>query len=154
MEMTRSGDDEERPVLQAETSSSASTVAEHTGQQPGGMTDLDLLPNGMPREVANELSGYGSDCDLQTLWPEELFVPGLVIHMVKEAAPINNQSWWPSLFRFWVTGEEKQARHHASLKDRTNFRDFVISPDMFMDHSPWRYVTLVLENHLSYFEFP
>lgn len=140
-EMNRSEDDEERPSPQGEASSSASTLAEHTTQHPGGMTDLDLLPNGIPKEVANEISGYGSDCDLQTLWPEEMFVPGLVIHMVKEAAPVNNQSWWQSLYRFVVTGDEKQARHHAVLKDRKNFRDFVISPDMFMDHSPWRYVT-------------
>ena len=141
--MNRSEDDVERPLPQGEASSSASTVAEHPTQHPGGINDLDLLPNGIPKEVANELSGYGSDCDLQTLWPEEMFVPGLVIHMVKEAAPLtNNQSWWQSVYRFLVTGEDKRARHHAVLKDRKNFRDFVISPDMFMDHSPWRYFTL------------
>lgn len=122
---------------QREGERDAPSEAEHGSRHPGGLTDLDLLPNGMPKDVGKDLIGYDSGSDLQSLWPVEMFVPGLVIHLIREEDP-SSESFWKSSYTSMVAGEEKQPRHRAILKDRKSFRDIVVSPAMFLDHMPWR----------------
>ncbi|KAG0625088.1 hypothetical protein M758_2G026800 [Ceratodon purpureus] len=107
-----------------------SSAAEDEHRHPGGITDLNLLPNGMPKDGVK-----GSDA--QERWPAEMYVPGLVIHLVKEEEP-SEQSLLQTLFHFLGFSEEDKAQYSAVLKDRTSFRDIVISPNMFIDHAPWR----------------
>lgn len=107
-------------------------AAEDEQRHPGGITDLDLLPNGMPKDG---VEGKGSD--LQELWPQEMYVPGLVIHLVKEEEP-SEQSLLQTIFHFMGFCEEDKAQYSAVLKSRRSFRDIIVSPNMFIDHAPWR----------------
>jgi hypothetical protein len=106
--------------------------------QPGAYADLDLLPNGMPRETADELRGGNMGSDLQTMWPAEMFVPGLIIHLVLEES-YAAASMWNSSFRLLMRQQSnKKPQYRAILKDRESFRNIVVSPSMFLDHMPWR----------------
>lgn len=107
-------------------------AAEDEHRHPGGITDLDLLPNGMPKDG---VEGKGSD--LQERWPQEMYVPGLVIHLVKEEEP-SEQSLLQTIFHFMGFCEEDKAQYSAVLKSRRSFRDIIVSPNMFIDHAPWR----------------
>lgn len=95
---------------------------------PKVFKDHELLPNGMPTNLGSEL---------QDVWPEEMYVPGLVIHLVKEMEPSER-----SMVQTFCYGlgcvEESEAQYSAVLKDRKSFRDIVVSPNMFIDHGPWR----------------
>jgi len=107
--------------------------------QPGAYADLDLLPNGMPRETTDELRGGNMGSDLQTMWPAEMFVPGLIIHLVLEKVSYAAASRWNSSYRFLMRQESnKKPQYRAILKDRESFRNIVVSPSMFLDHMPWR----------------
>ncbi|KAH9325410.1 hypothetical protein KI387_005588, partial [Taxus chinensis] len=65
--------------------------------------------------------------------PVEMYVPGLVIHIVPEA----KQNTWPSWRNWkWCHGEDQS--HRAILRHRESFKDVVVSPSMFLDHMPWR----------------
>lgn len=109
-----------------------SSSTEDGHRHKGSLTDLDLLPNGMPKDGVEE---RGSD--LQERWPAEMYVPGLVIHLVKEEEP-SEQSLLQTFFHFMGFCEEDKAQYSAVLKDRKSFRDIVVSPNMFIDHAPWR----------------
>lgn len=126
-------DEENQPrpcELKVESLMSSSTEDGH--RHKGSLTDLDLLPNGMPKDGVEE---RGSD--LQERWPAEMYVPGLVIHLVKEEEP-SEQSLLQTFFHFMGFCEEDKAQYSAVLKDRKSFRDIVVSPNMFIDHAPWR----------------
>jgi hypothetical protein len=106
--------------------------------QPGAYADLDLLPNGMPRETTDELRGGNMDSDLQRMWPAEMFVPGLIIHLVLEEGSYAAASMWNSSYRFLMRQESsKKPQYRAILRDRESFRNIVVSPSMFLDHMPW-----------------
>ncbi|EFJ11321.1 hypothetical protein SELMODRAFT_126601, partial [Selaginella moellendorffii] len=64
------------------------------------------------------------------IWPVELVMPGLVIHLVRvpDEAPGASSSWFA----------RRKKQHRAILRDRDDFRDLVVSPSMFLDHMPWR----------------
>ncbi|GAB4834161.1 hypothetical protein Ancab_032425 [Ancistrocladus abbreviatus] len=64
--------------------------------------------------------------------PPEVFLPGLVIHLVKQQARMNMPLW-----RGWRI-QERASRYKAVLANRENFKDIVVSPYMFLDHLPWR----------------
>ncbi|CAM6029646.1 unnamed protein product [Sphagnum balticum] len=107
--------------------------------QPGAYANLDLLPNGMPRETTDELRDGNMGSDLQTMWPAEMFVPGLIIHLVLEEVSYAAASMWNSSYRFLMRQESnKKPQYRAILKDRESFRNIVVSPSMFLDHMPWR----------------
>lgn len=89
--------------------------------------------------------------DIQDIWPEEMYVPGLVIHLVKKKKQEEEEEPPTSVSRSALESachlvgclhEENEAQYYAVLKDRKCFQDIVVSPDMFIDHAPWRYVVL------------
>ncbi|KNA18371.1 hypothetical protein SOVF_071440 [Spinacia oleracea] len=64
--------------------------------------------------------------------PPELYLPGLVIHLIKR----QRTTTFP-LFKGWgAQGTEPPYR--AVIADRQNFKEILISPNMFLDHLPWR----------------
>ncbi|XP_056161408.1 uncharacterized protein LOC115688586 isoform X2 [Syzygium oleosum] len=66
--------------------------------------------------------------------PKEMFLPGLIVHIVPDkrslVAPI-----WKAL-----TINEMPQKFKAYISDRETFKDIVVSPSMFLDHLPWRYL--------------
>lgn len=61
----------------------------------------------------------------------EVFLPGLVIHMVPEES--ESATCWENWLR-----KDRSRRYRAFVVDRECFRDIVVSPFMFIDHLPWR----------------
>lgn len=68
----------------------------------------------------------GMDC-------KEMFLPGLVIHMVLQRRHINVPLW-----KGWRVSECIRS-YRAYLANRETFKDIEVSPYMFIDHLPWRY---------------
>ncbi|XP_010999988.1 PREDICTED: sn1-specific diacylglycerol lipase beta isoform X3 [Populus euphratica] len=62
----------------------------------------------------------------------EMFLPGLVIHMVPQQRNISMPLW--KGWRF----QERVRNYKAYLANRDVFKDIVVSPNMFFDHLPWR----------------
>lgn len=62
-----------------------------------------------------------------TTGPPEMFLPGLLIHVVPEKRNFGLLSW-----------VDKKQTYKAFIVDRGCFKDIVISPSMFLDHLPWR----------------
>ncbi|KAJ6686925.1 LIPASE CLASS 3 FAMILY PROTEIN [Salix purpurea] len=62
----------------------------------------------------------------------EMFLPGLVIHMVPQRRHISMPLW-----KGWSVQESVQ-NYDAYLANREIFKDIVVSPNMFFDHLPWR----------------
>lgn len=65
--------------------------------------------------------------------PPEMFLPGLVIHMVP-----NQRSLHMPLCE-GCTVQEKAQSYKAYIANRESFKDIIVSPSMFLDHLPWRY---------------
>ncbi|OAE30425.1 hypothetical protein AXG93_3483s1170 [Marchantia polymorpha subsp. ruderalis] len=95
---------------------------------------MELLDNGMPKHLV----GLGPGVDLQEMWPAEMYVPGLVLHLVRNTG----NSSWSALRRSFTFARNpdlpKRPKHKAYLKDRKQFRDILVSPAMFLDHMPWK----------------
>ncbi|KAG6544343.1 hypothetical protein Mapa_014177 [Marchantia paleacea] len=95
---------------------------------------MELLDNGMPKHLV----GLGPGVDLQEMWPAEMYVPGLVLHLVRNSG----NSSWSALRRSFTFARNpdlpKRPKHKAYLKDRKQFRDILVSPAMFLDHMPWK----------------
>ncbi|KAF2300115.1 hypothetical protein GH714_009165 [Hevea brasiliensis] len=64
--------------------------------------------------------------------PPEMFLPGLVIHLVPEQRNDNVPLW--KSWRF----HERAQHYNAYIANREDFKDIVVSPNMFLDHLPWR----------------
>lgn len=64
--------------------------------------------------------------------PPELFLPGLVIHLIRRQRGIS----FP-LLKGWGA-QETEPPYRAIIADRQNFKEILISPYMFLDHLPWR----------------
>ncbi|KAJ8767581.1 hypothetical protein K2173_017925 [Erythroxylum novogranatense] len=62
--------------------------------------------------------------------PPEMFLPGIVIHLVPEQTNSCMPLYWG--FLQGVHG------YKAYLAKREDFKDIVVSPSMFTDHFPWR----------------
>lgn len=62
----------------------------------------------------------------------EMFLPGLIIHIVPEKGR-SLSLWWS-----WRI-QHRQNGYRALLADREDFKDIVVTPYMFLDHLPWRY---------------
>ncbi|KAL9360692.1 hypothetical protein Peur_048815 [Populus x canadensis] len=62
----------------------------------------------------------------------EMFLPGLVIHMVPQQRHVSMPFW-----KGWSVQESVQ-NYNAYLANREIFKDIVVSPNMFFDHLPWR----------------
>ncbi|PHT28624.1 hypothetical protein CQW23_31757 [Capsicum baccatum] len=61
----------------------------------------------------------------------ELYLPGLVIHIVPQNGGLHKPLW-----RRWRTWE--RSRFRAYVAKREAFKDIIVSPHMFLDHLPWR----------------
>lgn len=78
--------------------------------------------------------------------PPEMYLPGLVIHIVPQPRRFNMS---PSKSQ---RVHEKTHCHKAYVANRESFKDIIVSPSMFLDHLPWRYpntVTFKLSSSLS-----
>ncbi|KAI4334779.1 hypothetical protein L6164_013489 [Bauhinia variegata] len=64
--------------------------------------------------------------------PPEMYLPGLVIHIVPEQKS-SETAFWTS----WRT-HEKGKRYKAYVANRESFKDIIVTPSMFLDHLPWR----------------
>ncbi|KAG5231942.1 hypothetical protein OIU78_015081 [Salix suchowensis] len=62
----------------------------------------------------------------------EMFLPGLVIHMVPQQRHTSMPLW--KGWRF----QESVRNYKAYIANRDVFKDIVVSPNMFLDHLPWR----------------
>ncbi|KAJ6403902.1 hypothetical protein OIU84_012158 [Salix udensis] len=62
----------------------------------------------------------------------EMFLPGLVIHMIPQQRHISTPLW-----KGWSVQESVQ-NYDAYLANIEIFKDIVVSPNMFFDHLPWR----------------
>lgn len=62
----------------------------------------------------------------------DIYLPGLIIHIVPEPKNSNTATWTP----FRLRGKENH--YKAYIADREKFKDIVVSPSMFLDHLPWR----------------
>ncbi|XP_044500136.1 diacylglycerol lipase-beta isoform X2 [Mangifera indica] len=64
--------------------------------------------------------------------PTELFLPGLIIHVVLQQQNSNIPLW-----ASW-RAQKRRNNYKAFIANRENFTDIVVSPSMFLDHMPWR----------------
>nr|XP_023928217.1 sn1-specific diacylglycerol lipase beta isoform X4 [Quercus suber]XP_023928218.1 sn1-specific diacylglycerol lipase beta isoform X4 [Quercus suber]XP_023928219.1 sn1-specific diacylglycerol lipase beta isoform X4 [Quercus suber] len=64
--------------------------------------------------------------------PPELYLPGLVIHMVPHQRSSHTSLWK------CCTVLEKAQSYKAYIANRESFKDIIVSPSMFLDHLPWR----------------
>ncbi|KAK0607670.1 hypothetical protein LWI29_018442 [Acer saccharum] len=64
--------------------------------------------------------------------PTEVFLPGLIIHIVPQRKNLNMPLW-----KAWRIQRTAQV-HKAYIANRESFTDIVVSPSMFLDHLPWR----------------
>lgn len=64
--------------------------------------------------------------------PREMYLPGVVIHIVPEPNQSNTAHWTS-----WRLQKENQ--YKAYLAEREKFKDIAVSRSMFLDHLPWRY---------------
>ncbi|KAF9688309.1 hypothetical protein SADUNF_Sadunf02G0184100 [Salix dunnii] len=62
----------------------------------------------------------------------EMFLPGLVIHMVPQRRYISMPFW-----KGWRV-QESVRNYYAYSANREIFKDIVVSPNMFFGHLPWR----------------
>ncbi|CAM9003168.1 unnamed protein product [Rhodiola kirilowii] len=64
--------------------------------------------------------------------PREVYLPGLIIHIVPQ-----DRSFLAPLWNGLRYSEQPQS-FQAYVSDRKNFSDIDVSPSMFLDHLPWR----------------
>lgn len=85
--------------------------------------------------VKDSLASTSLESAVEQLWPAEMFIPGLVVHVTCDHE--TSLFWSP-----WKRSSKRhnQHQHRAVLRDRTHFRDIIVSPSMFLDHLPWRYL--------------
>ncbi|XP_058093981.1 uncharacterized protein LOC131240008 isoform X5 [Magnolia sinica] len=93
--------------------------------------------------VSQLADGVSSSVEVLNGEHPEMFLPGLVIHMVPE-----KRSLLP-LWKSWNL-HDREHRYRAYLANRERFKDMIVSPYMFLDHLPWRCLYAmqrVLETH-------
>lgn len=114
------------------------TFEESTGRYSHGLKDLQLRENGMPNDIGAHYLGYESGSDLQEHFKAEMFLPGKVVHLIREEKP--TATTWKSSFWYTWRADGNATKFRALVVDRKRFRNIVISPAMFIDHMPWKYV--------------
>ncbi|EHA8589271.1 hypothetical protein COCNU_scaffold008808G000040 [Cocos nucifera] len=65
-----------------------------------------------------------------SLEPPEVFLPGFIIHIVREPRSIM------PLWKSWIAHDHKPV-YRAFVAKRESFRDIIVTPSMFIDHLPW-----------------
>ncbi|KAL5213670.1 hypothetical protein ABZP36_002822 [Zizania latifolia] len=108
---------------------SNSSIDEHRSSQ-GVHTDCDVQTislHGLDSGLEQRHTSY-RDIPVE---PPEMFLPGLLIHVVRQ-----RRSLFP-LWKCWsLQGTEPP--YKAFLAKRENFTDLAVTPSMFTDHLPWR----------------
>ncbi|XP_038989675.1 uncharacterized protein LOC103717554 isoform X2 [Phoenix dactylifera] len=111
-------------------------------------TNYDVIIDGLNecnfREPCLEKSDVILSCEDQTsrfledptsvpvsLEPPEVFLPGFIIHIVREPRSIM------PLWKNWIVHDHKPV-YRAFVAKRERFRDIIVTPSMFIDHLPWR----------------
>lgn len=67
--------------------------------------------------------------------PTEMYLPGLLIHIVPQSQNLNIPLW-----KSWRIHDDHQ-KYKAFFANRDDLKDIIVSPNMFLDHLPWRYTT-------------
>ncbi|KAF3773798.1 hypothetical protein EJ110_NYTH54343 [Nymphaea thermarum] len=98
-----------------------------TRPYPGSTSDL--FPSG---DLLIHISDGESSTQPSKQEPQEVFLPGLIIHIIPES-----RKTFLALCKSWKChGEDGNFR--AYIASRETFKDLVVSPYMFLDHLPWR----------------
>ncbi|CAH9136566.1 unnamed protein product [Cuscuta epithymum] len=105
----------------AETLSSYTNMFTHS-------TDMNLHDDPITQFMeAVPCSGSESSLNLP-----EMFLPGLLIHIIPHMDDLNMS--FLTRWRTWDTS----CTYKAYIAKRESFRDFIVSPSIFLDHLPWR----------------
>ncbi|MBA0797433.1 hypothetical protein Gohar_008136, partial [Gossypium harknessii] len=64
--------------------------------------------------------------------PTEMYLPGLLIHIVPQSQNLNIPLW-----KSWRIHDDHQ-KYKAFFANRDDLKDIIVSPNMFLDHLPWR----------------
>ncbi|KAK8549274.1 hypothetical protein V6N13_008951 [Hibiscus sabdariffa] len=62
----------------------------------------------------------------------EMFLPGLLIHIVPQPPHLNIPLW-----KSWGVHDDNR-KYKAVIVNREDLKDIVVAPNMFFDHLPWR----------------
>ncbi|XP_065867609.1 uncharacterized protein [Euphorbia lathyris] len=95
--------------------------------------------------VSQFLEALPSTINMSAQDPPDVFLPGLVVHMVPERRNLSVPLW-----RSWINHDIQG--YNAYLVNREDFKDILVSPKMFIDHLPWRgqnAMVKILESHNS-----
>nr|XP_004298040.2 PREDICTED: uncharacterized protein LOC101307112 isoform X3 [Fragaria vesca subsp. vesca] len=110
----------------------------HTGERDYG-TDDDQFTNPFTSNaisnrdpVSEFMRSIRRSDSMSPSDPPELYLPGLVIHIVPQRSNFDMRIW-----KRWGVPEKIQC-HKAYIADRESFKDMIVSPSMFLDHLPWR----------------
>nr|GMD68084.1 sn1-specific diacylglycerol lipase beta isoform X2 [Ipomoea batatas] len=106
----------------AECSTSAS--ASYTTTSTGGIVYEDPFTQFME---AVPCPGSTSSLNLP-----EMFLPGLLVHIIPQKDGLDTSFW--KRWRSWETN----CTFKAYIANRESFKDFIVSPSIFLDHLPWR----------------
>ncbi|XP_031110635.1 sn1-specific diacylglycerol lipase beta isoform X1 [Ipomoea triloba] len=109
-------------VGRAECSTSAS--ASYTTTSTGGIVYEDPFTQFME---AVPCPGSTSSLNLP-----EMFLPGLLVHIIPQKDGLDTSFW--KRWRSWETN----CTFKAYIANRESFKDFIVSPSIFLDHLPWR----------------
>ncbi|XP_016460829.2 uncharacterized protein LOC107784247 isoform X2 [Nicotiana tabacum] len=107
-----------------------STNSSNRFNSPFNCSTSDSSPFGDP--LAEFMEAVPSSEHKSSLNIPELFLPGLVIHIVPQKDGLHKPLW--KCWRTW----ERSCRYRAYVAKREAFKDIIVSPYMFLDHLPWR----------------
>jgi hypothetical protein len=66
-----------------------------------------------------------------------VYIPGLIVHIV----PVKNGT---SPLRKTLLNRHKNKSYKAFIANRRDFMDLAVTPRMFLDHLPWRYILKIV----------
>lgn len=103
---------------------------------PFAEINADIIPSADP---ASEFMEAVPSSDNESAGdPHDVFLPGLVIHIIPQRKSFHLLLWKGSRI------QEREPSYKAYISDRERFRDIIVSPSMFLDHLPWRYLNSLL----------
>lgn len=105
---------------------------------------VEIEPDELTNPFATEITAYDNPVTefMETVRtsenasagnPPEMYLPGLIIHMVPQSESFHTSLWKGRGF------QEREKCYKAYVAKRDSFKDIVVSPSMFLDHLPWRY---------------
>ncbi|KAK1319527.1 Disease resistance protein [Acorus calamus] len=132
-EITRVGFDEYTPQSGATSSFSVSEALKHSHDavNPSIQSYFESCSNvtDLVHQVIDDDTLSSNKVFLED--PPEMYLPGLIIHIVPEQRSIL------PIWKSWITHDRK-GEYRAFLANRESFKDIIVSPYMFLDHLPWR----------------